>query len=196
MTETALTPDRILDAAEAVLTRFGPAKTTVVDVARELGVSHGSVYRHFASKAALRDAVAERWLGRVSGPLAKIAAEDTAAPDRLRRWLERLIAAKRKKAKLEPELLATYYAISIESRAVVHTHVETLAGQVAAIVADGVARGEFAPVDPAATGKAILVATTRFHDPAHAAEWSDPGIDAVFKDIWRLILSGLTTGKA
>ena len=47
-----------------MLRRYGPAKTKVVDVARALGVSHGSVYRHFASKAALRDAVAERWLAR------------------------------------------------------------------------------------------------------------------------------------
>ena len=45
-----------------MLRRFGPAKTTVVDVARALDVSHGSVYRHFPSKAALRDAVTERWL--------------------------------------------------------------------------------------------------------------------------------------
>ena len=59
----------ILDTAEEVLRRFGPAKATVVDVARALDVSHGSVYRHFPSKAALRDAVTERWLARVSEPL-------------------------------------------------------------------------------------------------------------------------------
>jgi hypothetical protein len=47
-TET-LTQERILEAAEEVLRRFGPAKANVVDVARALGVSHGSVYRHFPS---------------------------------------------------------------------------------------------------------------------------------------------------
>jgi AcrR family transcriptional regulator len=193
MSEPALTPDRILDAAEGVLTRYGPAKTTVVDVARALGVSHGSVYRHFPSKAALRDAVTERWLARVSGPLARIVAEDTPAPDRLRRWFDRLIAAKRQKAKVEPELFATYHAIFAESREVVHAHVEELAGQVSAIIADGVARGEFADVDPTATGKAIFYATARFHDPSYAAEWSDPGLDAVFDDIWALVLRGLTS---
>ena len=44
----------------------------MVDVARALGVSHGSVYRHFASKAALREAVIERWLPRISAPLAAV----------------------------------------------------------------------------------------------------------------------------
>ena len=61
-----------------------------------------------------------------------------------------------------------------------------------AIIADGIARGEFAAVDPARTGQAIFYATARFHDPSHAAEWNDPGIDAVFESVWALILRGLT----
>ena len=55
-----LTPERILEVTEDVLRRFGLAKATVVDVARALDVSHGSVYRHFPSKASLREAVAKR----------------------------------------------------------------------------------------------------------------------------------------
>jgi AcrR family transcriptional regulator len=196
MIEAALTRDRILDAAEETLTRYGPAKTTVVDVARALGVSHGSVYRHFPSKAALRDAVTERWLARVSDPLAAIAEEDSPAPARLRRWFDVLIATKRKKMKIEPELFATYHAIFAESRDVIRAHVDTLSAQIARIMQDGIARGEFAAVDPAETGKAIFYATARFHDPSHASEWNDPGIDAVFDSVWALILRGLTPGSA
>src|SRR5207302_10402409 len=98
-----LTPERILEVTEDVLRRYGPAKATVVDVARALGVSHGSVYRHFPSKAALRDAVTEAWLARVSAPLAAIAAEHGSAQKRLRRWFDALVAAKRKKVRDEPE---------------------------------------------------------------------------------------------
>ena len=65
MNEVVLTRERILEAAEDVLRRFGPSKATVVDVARALGVSHGSVYRYFASKAELRDAVTQIWLSRI-----------------------------------------------------------------------------------------------------------------------------------
>jgi AcrR family transcriptional regulator len=191
MSETALTPDRILNAAEEVLARFGPQKAAVVDVARALGVSHGSVYRFFPSKAALRDAVTERWLERVSAPLARIVAEDGSAPERLRRWFDRLIAIKRQKARAEPELFATYFAICAESPEVVRGHVETLATQVGAIIRDGIARGEFGNVDAVATGRALLIATSRFHDPAHASEWTDPGVDALFDDIWALLARGL-----
>jgi AcrR family transcriptional regulator len=191
MTEGSLTPDRILDAAEQTLTRFGPQKTTVVDVARALGVSHGSVYRHFASKAALRDAVTERWLARVTGPLGAIVAEDGPAAPRLRRWFDGLIAIKRQKARAEPELFATYQAILAGSREVIRAHVDALVGQIAAIVADGVRRGEFAADDPEAAARAMFSATVRFHAPVHASAWDDPGLDAVFDSLWSLLLKGL-----
>jgi AcrR family transcriptional regulator len=95
LTGSVLTRERILEAAEDALRRYGPAKANVVDVARALGVSHGTVYRHFESKAALRDAVTDRWLARIGTPLEKIAAEDGPAADRLRRWLVKLSQAKR-----------------------------------------------------------------------------------------------------
>jgi len=187
----ALTPERILDTAEEVLRRYGPAKATVVDVARALGVSHGSVYRHFDSKAALRDAVTERWLARVSAPLAGIAASDTPAPERLRRWFAALMAAKRARLLDDPELFATYLALVAGAREVVAGHVATLTGQIEVIVADGVSAGTISSMDPKATAQALLDATARFHNPAHAAEWADPGIDAAFERVWSLLEAGL-----
>jgi AcrR family transcriptional regulator len=196
MSETALTPDQILEAAEDVLRRFGPAKATVVDVARALGVSHGSVYRHFPSKAALRDAVTERWLARISEPLAAVVAGDSPAPERLKRWLDLLIAAKRRRALDDPALFATYMELVAGARDVVKAHVSHLTEQIAQIIVDGVARGEFAVADPAAAGRAVFDATARFHNPAHATEWTDPGIDAAFEGVWSLILGGLRAARA
>ena len=186
-----LTPERILEAAEDVLRRFGPAKATVVDVARVLGVSHGSVYRHFPSKAALRDAVAERWLARSMPSLAAIAAETGPAPDRLRRWLDALIAGKRQKVRDDPELFAAYHQLAIESREVIGAHMASLVAQGTQIITDGVAQGVFAASDPAESARAVLSATSRFHHPVHASEWADPGIDAAFEGVWSLVLRGL-----
>ncbi|MCD0485197.1 TetR family transcriptional regulator [Streptacidiphilus sp. ASG 303] len=192
MTESALTPEQILRATEDVLRRYGPAKATVVDVARALGVSHGSVYRHFASKAALREAVTERWLDRAHRELAGITAEDGPAADRLHRWLLALFTAKRRKALDDPELFATYTAlIGQTASTVVERHLETLVGQLAAIVADGVAQGVFAACDVRAAARAVFQATARFHDPCHAAEWTDPRTDADLEAVWALLLNGL-----
>jgi AcrR family transcriptional regulator len=196
MNDTALTPERILQAAEGVLRRFGPAKATVVDVAHALGVSHGSVYRHFPSKAALRDAVTERWLARLSEPLAVVAAQAGPASERLRRWFELLIASKRSRALDDPQLFATYVTLAGEAREVVRAHVEILVAQLAQIIADGVAQGEFTPADPASAGRALFYATTRFHDPVHAAAWADPGVDSAFESVWSLLMAGLGARQA
>ncbi|WP_354643159.1 TetR family transcriptional regulator [Kitasatospora camelliae] len=193
-TDSVLTPEQILSAAEDVLRRYGPAKATVVDIARALGVSHGSVYRHFPSKAALREAVTQRWLDRAHDELAAISAEPGPSAERLHRWLATLFAAKRAKAQEDPELFATYLALVSELSATVEAHVDTLTAQIAAIVRDGVDRGEFRPADPAVTARAVFQATAHFHDPAHAAEWSLERAERDFEALWALLLDGLRAG--
>lgn len=195
MSKPALTADRILEAAEEILRRFGPAKATVVDVARALGVSHGSVYRHFPTKMALRDAVAERWLERVSTPLEAVVAEDAPAPERVHTWLRRLSEMKQTMAREDPELFATYHQLAESAREVVTAHEATLAGQLARIIADGVARGEFAVADADRAGWAVFRATGRFHHPVHAAEWSAPDLATSFEDVCTLLLRGLAAGR-
>ena len=93
-----------------------------MDVARALGVSHGSVYRHFASKAELRDAALDVWLTRLSEPLEAIVAQDAPADERLHRWLRELIALKRRRLADDPELFATYGALGMEAGAAVKEH--------------------------------------------------------------------------
>ncbi|GGR04183.1 TetR family transcriptional regulator [Streptomyces netropsis] len=191
MPPETLTPDRILEATEDVLRRFGPAKATVVDVARALGVSHGSVYRHFGSKSALREAVTERWLDQSHAELSAVAEAAGPAGPRLREWLTALFAAKRRKSGGDPELFATYMVLVGENSAVVGRHIETMVEQLAGIVGNGIRQGEFRPVDPATAARAVWDATNRFHDPAYAADWSLPGIDAAFDAVCELVLRGL-----
>jgi AcrR family transcriptional regulator len=192
MTDEILTPERILETAEEVLRRFGLAKTTVVDVARALGVSHGSIYRHFPSKAALQDAIAERWLTRKLMPLSTIANEDGPATERLRRWLNLLCSTTRKNVLDDPELFATHRELADAARDVVRTHIDHLVEQLTQIIRDGVTQGEFATNDPFVSARAVFTATTLFHDPAHAAVWSNPDIEAAFEAVWSLILVGLS----
>jgi AcrR family transcriptional regulator len=189
--EPPLSPEQILDATEDVLRRYGPAKATVVDVARELGVSHGSVYRHFPSKAALRDAVAERWLADISGPLAQVAAEEGPGPERLQRWLDGLVEAKQSRAREDPELFATYARLAAGSREVIDAHVKALTDQLAQIISDATAGGQFVTADPDLTARAVFDATSRFHNPVNAATWADPGIRDAYEAVRSMILAGL-----
>ncbi|WP_406860806.1 TetR family transcriptional regulator [Streptomyces sp. HUAS MG47] len=190
-TET-LTAERILEATEEVLRRYGPAKATVVDVARALGVSHGSVYRHFRTKAALREAVTERWLSRTEVMLAELTgAAGRPAPEKLKDWFAALFEAKRHKAGDDPELFATYSVLIDENSGVVDRHLEVLVGQVRTVVEEGVREGEFTAPEPDATARALFSATAHFHDPAYAPEWRKPTVDAEFDAVVGLLLRGL-----
>lgn len=196
MTDDALTPERILDATEEVLRRFGPAKTTITDAARVLGVSHGAVYRYFPSKALLRDAVIERWLTRKVSVLTTIVTRDGPASERLRSWFDHLIESKRSIVFDDPELFATYRELAADAREVVKAYIDGLVGQIAQIIADGIAQGEFTTTDATVSARALFDATMLFHHPEHAAAWGDPGIDAAFEGVWSLLMSGLTIRKS
>ncbi|MET9500636.1 TetR family transcriptional regulator [Streptomyces sp. NPDC006622] len=191
-----LTAERILEATEEVLRRHGPAKATVVDVARALGVSHGSVYRHFRTKAALREAVTKRWLDRTSESLAGIAADQGRDPAaRLRDWLATLFEAKRRKAGDDPELFATYMVLTDENGGAVAEHVADLLGQLTRIVRAGVDSGAFTVPGPTETeARALFHATGRFHDPCYAREWERPGAQGDFEAVVELLLRGLAAG--
>jgi AcrR family transcriptional regulator len=192
MIETlVLTPERILEVTEDVLRRYGLAKATVVDVARALDVSHGSVYRHFPSKASLREAVAKRWLDRVNAPLQKIAEGSGPAPARLERWLRTMFAIKHKKVSEDPEMFETYLTLAQEACKVVKAHKDGLVDQIAHILADGVKQGVFQVADAKVAARAIFDASSRFHHPAHAEEWGDPQLAARVDALLALLLRGL-----
>ncbi|MGW4620516.1 TetR family transcriptional regulator [Streptomyces sp. NPDC004592] len=193
-TET-LTAERILEATEEVLRRHGPAKATVVDVARVLGVSHGSVYRHFRTKAVLREAVTKRWLDRTALRLSAIVGQDRAPESLLREWLEALFDAKRRKAGDDPELFATFSVLADENSGVVDQHIAELTAQLTEIVRNGVARGAFTATDPALAARAVFQATGRFHDPAYASRWLRPQVRAEFDAVVDLLLRGLRAAE-
>ncbi len=186
------TRTRILDAAVDQLRRHGPAKTGVVDVARALGISHAAVYRYFASKDALFDAVAERWLVAVSSPLKAIAERQGNAAKRLESWLTQLFAIKRRKVTDDRELFESYRAIAEAAHDVVSAHIAELHRQLGAIIADGIASKEFRVKNADDAAAAVLDATARFHHPHLVRERArDPEAE---RRVIRLVLGGLSAG--
>jgi AcrR family transcriptional regulator len=190
-----LNRERILAAAEDVIRKYGPAKATVVDVARALGGSHAAVYRDVATKAELRDLVVGRWVETIMPPLRAIVAKPGPAAGRLRELFDALIAVKRRRAADDPELFTAYRALAADARSVVAAHVGEMIELTATVIRAGVADGTFRTVDPVSAARAMLFATYRFHHPAHAGDWADPSLDAAFADVWRLLMDGLVASR-
>ncbi|PTC02597.1 TetR family transcriptional regulator [Vibrio mediterranei] len=183
-----LTKEKILDAAETVLRKFGPRKTTVVDVARVLDVSHGTVYRHFATKAELHEAITIRWLDRVTMPLRNIVAQPVSAKLRLRNWFTELVKIKRSILIETPEMFESYAALAQTTpKQVQDQHIGHLLQQVETIMSEGVEEGVFDIEDCAETARCFFHGTMRYHHPIHAPEWDSEFIDHEFNQLFSLL---------
>src|SRR6202790_1265273 len=76
---------RIIETADALFRRMGFAKTAVTDIAAELGMSPANVYRFFASKNAIVEAICQRHLGTMENEAWAIARSRAPAATRLER---------------------------------------------------------------------------------------------------------------
>ena len=84
----ASTADRILDAAEALVTTRGFNGFSYAHIAQELGITTASLHYHFRSKAQLGEALIARYAERFAAALDQIERGKPDAPDRLTAYAE------------------------------------------------------------------------------------------------------------
>jgi AcrR family transcriptional regulator len=161
---------RIMETAEALFRRLGYAKTAVADIAAELGMSPANVYRFFASKNAIVEAICQRCLNELE--------EKTWAAARARgpasRRLERLfleILAYHKENLLVDQRVNDIVVVAIElSWQAIRKHKETMHAIVEVLVRDGIASGEFEDVDPRKTAEHIMQSMVTYCHPVLLAQ--------------------------
>ncbi|MCO5090407.1 TetR/AcrR family transcriptional regulator [Bosea sp. (in: a-proteobacteria)] len=155
----------IVDTAERFFRDIGYQKTTVADIAKSLRMSPANVYRFFESKKAINEAVLERYKREQEEAIAAIAAEDRPAAGRLRDILmisHRLNAARFAGHARMQEMVC---AAMEESWDAIIAHIERFDAVLRRVVADGIARGEFRPMEPADATGCIRTAMIRFMHP-------------------------------
>jgi len=187
----ALTKEQILVATEEALRRFGVAKTSVIDVARILNVSHGTIYRHFKSKNELLEGVTEKWLDeKIIKPLTDVC-NDTSmeGPQHLQSYLRTLIELKHHYAREDEEMFKMYAKVTDEAADLIYKHVNHIIDQMGEIII----RSGIESEDPSCLARTVFYATIRFHHPAHAYEWKSPTIAKEFLDVWTLLEKGFTS---
>jgi AcrR family transcriptional regulator len=174
--DDGLTSARILEAACAQVRRFGEAKTNVVDIARALGTSHTTIYRHFRSKAEVFDAVVAATM-RDEEELARTFVDnDGPAPERLTGMVLALNRRKQERLKDDPEVYHLYRRVLTENPALVRDYAVTMTRLVAAILEDGVRRQTYQITDIDAAAEVVRDAVTVFVHPAHVEEAVKAGI--------------------
>ncbi len=188
--ETDDTRTRILVTAEKLFRELGYQKTTVADIAKVLKMSPANVYRFFDSKKSIISAVAKRLMGEVEEAAAILVAENSAASQRLRVLLSTIHLMNAERYVGDAKLHEMVAIAMEESWDVCMAHMEQITAGIGAVVADGVAAGEFEAPDIGLAAHCVCTAMMRFFHPqmiAQCAEKPGPSLDQMID----FVLAGL-----
>lgn len=191
-TTAAQTEERILDAARTCFSRFGLRKTAMEDIAREAGLSRGTLYRYFSDKDALYGAVNERETRLFLEEVVERASGLDSLEEKIIRVLMAAVGFLRENpmnaamAATDPEAFAA--AISTNGRELL----ELAVGAVTPMVREAMEKGEVrSDLDPARAAEWIVrVELSLISTPSVTFDRDDP--DELRKFLLGFLLPGLT----
>lgn len=160
---------RIETVAEQLFRSLGYQKTTVADIARELGMSPANIYRFYPSKSAINEAIAQRILGAMLAEAESVAQGPGPASTRLRRLFSRMFEHKLEVFFQERRLHDMVTAAMEEHWGVIARHMAGVQAVIARIISDGIAAGEFGDRDPVKEAQTILHTMVPWNHPGLVA---------------------------
>lgn len=188
------TRGRIVETAERFFRQYGYQKTTVADIAKALNMSPANVYRFFASKGEINEAVARLLTGKVEAAMLAIAAQPTPASQRVVGML-RTVQTLNSELYVSDRKMHEMVAVALaESWSVVRDHIFRMDAIMAQVIADGMAAGEFRQGDPATLARCVHCSVMRFCHPQLIVECADipePTLDKMIE----FIMAGLGCQK-
>jgi AcrR family transcriptional regulator len=151
-------PAEILDAALTVFSARGFAAAKLDDVAKEAGVSKGTLYLYFKSKEALFEAMAlEMMRMPVLAQLETIAKAETATEGlrQLIQFMAKMLADPRRSA-LPKLIIAESAGFPELAKIWLKSVIQPVRQRLVKLIEAGIASGEFRKVDPWATTKLVI----------------------------------------
>jgi AcrR family transcriptional regulator len=190
------TRERILVVAERLFREIGYQKTTVADIAKVLRMSPANVYRFFDSKKAIHEGVARTLMGGVEEAAEAIATGRGPAAQRLRELMTTIHRMNCERYIGDSKLHEMVEVAMEESWEVCVAHMERITQTIGAVIAEGVASGEFEAPDVPLAAMCSCTAMMRFFHPqmiAQCANKPGPSLDHMID----FVLAGLAShGKA
>ncbi len=176
MNMAILSEDKIFSTAEAIILSKGINKTTLLDIAKRLGVTHAALYKHFKNKEDLLQKLALKWLENTSRPLLEWSPkEHVDAETALHDWLWLLNHTKRDLYNNHQKMFLLYTNYIETNSSLVSNHLNHLAKKV-----EEISGWEN-------QGMAVMTAFTYFHNPYFAERWSNSDHQALFEQVWSVI---------
>jgi AcrR family transcriptional regulator len=156
---------RIVATAMQLIREMGCHKTTVADIARELSMSAGNVYRYFNSKSQINEAVCRKILDEVEEVASGVSEEPEPASERLRRMIKAIERMNTQRYVSDVKLHEMIVVASNECWVVTQEHELRIKGFLAKIISDGIIACEFHDQDPLAAAALVHTAMIRFWYP-------------------------------
>ena len=184
---------RILEAAEKQFRRMGYHRTSVADIAAELGMSPANIYRFFPSRHAINESICARVANEVADIAFAIARTNAPAMEKL----ERLLTAVHHHAKMMLIEARPMHELSVaatrENWPIIKAHIERMVMIFEAIIREGVEAGEFDVENAAEAARAVRSAFMPFFHPIlieHCVQYRED-TEAALRDQIRFILKAL-----
>jgi len=192
------TEARLLDIARAHVRKFGAARTTIVGIAAEAGMTHANVYRYFPSKLELLEEITASWLQPLEARLREAADGADPAYDKLERMLLAVHRTYRQKLESDPALFDLLIDALEKERPSARKHRSRVQSEIQRVVEDGIASGAFAMADRRRALSLIFDAAHRFiHPVALKLDKDAPAAPLAgrFEKIVSMVLRALRTGR-
>src|SRR5207253_11125138 len=156
---------RILEAAEEQFRRVGYHRTSVADIAAELGMSPANVYRFFPSRDAINESICGRVLNEVADIAFAIARTNAPAMEKLDRLLTAVYHHKKVRLVEEKHMHDLIVVAMQENWTIIKAHIERMVTIFEAIIREGIEAGEFEVEDAAEAARAVKSAFMPFFHP-------------------------------
>jgi AcrR family transcriptional regulator len=196
MPKTGLTPaairDKAIEATLEQMRRHGFDRVRLVDIAKDLGVSHAALYMHFADRGALLDAVSERWLKVLESSLDAISRKDKDPIAKIHEWFQKLHRAKREKLMNDPEPYKSFHAGSEERKPFYTSHLTQVHRQLAHMVREAVMQKKLTKYSVDKTVALLFETTAGFHNPKLVAQHIPEKRETVLKQVLDVAIDGLS----
>ncbi|MBB3393724.1 TetR/AcrR family transcriptional regulator [Rhizobium sp. BK060] len=168
---------RILEVAELYFRRIGYHKTSVADIASELGMSRANIYRFFPSRTSINSSVCGLIVKEVAEVAHAIARMDAPAGKRLVELLYTLHRHSMRRLVEERPIHELLAAAMNERWTIIDAHNEQILAILRALIREGLQAGEFKVEDAEEAAQGAITAFLPFFHPVLVEQRVQEGED-------------------
>jgi AcrR family transcriptional regulator len=195
MNDTTDTRQQILEAAMERIVHYGYSKTTMSEIAKDCNMSAGNIYRFFASKLDIAEAIGRKFNSELYQTYASICRKPITAADRLRQFFEFSMVRTYEALEEKDKLVELAETLADERPLFMNEQLAQERVYLVQILENGIEAGEFRPLDrKEETAEMIQASMMKFRFPQMFSHLTLPKLKRELAGVMDLVLAGLSSG--